>query len=193
MRVGPISSFHFEMCLGVARRPGLRYRHAHAMSTEHEEAEDPLFPPRFLPCYHISMSVFKTYDIRGIWGQGIDDVFAYRLGRALVRHMKAKTWLLGHDARLRSPELYAAIASGLIDEGAKVTGIGLASTPLLHYTQMDEGLDAAVMVTASHNPKEYHGFKVFDTRRSASSSSSGYFISQCDSRRSRSRCGPPPS
>ena len=108
------------------------------------------------------MSVFKTYDIRGIWGQGIDDVFAYRLGRALVQHLKAKTWLVGHDARLRSPELYTAIASGLIDEGAKVTGIGLSSTPLLHYTQMDQGLEAAIMVTASHNPKEYHGFKVFD-------------------------------
>ena len=63
---------------------------------------------------------------------------------------------------MRSPELYKAVAAGLIDEGAKVTGIGLASTPLLHYTQMDEGLEAAVMVTASHNPKEYHGFKVFD-------------------------------
>jgi phosphomannomutase len=108
------------------------------------------------------MSVFKTYDIRGVWGQGIDDSFAYKVGRALARHMKAKTWLVGHDARLRSPDLYKAVAAGLIDEGAKVTGIGLASTPLLHYTQMDEGLEAAVMVTASHNPKEYHGFKVFD-------------------------------
>jgi phosphomannomutase len=108
------------------------------------------------------MSVFKTYDIRGVWGQGIDDSFAYTLGRALARHMKAKSYLMGHDARLRSPELYKAVAAGLIDEGAKVTGIGLASTPLLHYTQMDEGLEAAVMVTASHNPKEYHGFKVFD-------------------------------
>ena len=109
------------------------------------------------------MSVFKTYDIRGIWGQGIDDVFAYRLGRALVRYMKAKRWLLGYDARLRSPELYTALASGLMDEGANVTGIGLASTPLLHYTQMDQGWEAAVMVTASHNPKEYHGFKVYDS------------------------------
>ncbi|MGO9310544.1 MAG: phosphomannomutase/phosphoglucomutase [Spirochaetia bacterium] len=109
------------------------------------------------------MSVFKTYDVRGIWGQGIDPAFAWRLGRALPRSMKAKGFLLGHDARVHSPELYRALAAGLIDEGARVTGIGLASTPLLHYTQMDRRQEAAVMVTASHNPPEYHGFKVFDS------------------------------
>ena len=53
-------------------------------------------------------------------------------------------------------------AAGLLDEGGAVTGAGLVSTPLLHYTQMDKKFPAAVMVTASHNPKEYHGFKVFD-------------------------------
>ena len=108
------------------------------------------------------MSVFKTYDVRGVWGQGIDLALAYRLGRALPRHMKAATYLVGHDARVHSPELYRALAAGLMDEGASVTGIGLASTPLLHYTQIDRGSDAAVMVTASHNPPQYHGFKVFD-------------------------------
>jgi phosphomannomutase len=109
------------------------------------------------------MSVFKTYDVRGVWGQGIDLALAYRLGRALPRQGKAATWLIGHDARVHSPELYRALAAGLIDEGVKVTGIGLASTPLLHYTQIDRGEAAAVMVTASHNPPEYHGFKVFDS------------------------------
>jgi phosphomannomutase len=108
------------------------------------------------------MSVFKTYDIRGVWGEGIDTAFAYKFGRALVRHMKAKSFLIGHDARVHSPELYRAAAAGLQEEGAKVTGLGLASTPLLHYSQIEGRFDAAVMVTASHNPKEYHGFKVFD-------------------------------
>jgi phosphomannomutase len=109
------------------------------------------------------MSVFKTYDVRGVWGQGIDPALAYRLGRALPRHMKAKNYLIGHDARVHSPELYRSLAAGLLDEGASVTGIGLASTPLLHFTQMDRKHDAAVMVTASHNPPQYHGFKVFDS------------------------------
>ncbi|HET6485145.1 MAG TPA: phosphomannomutase/phosphoglucomutase [Spirochaetia bacterium] len=108
------------------------------------------------------MSVFKTYDIRGVWEQGIDLPFAYRLGRTLLRYRKAKGWLLGYDARAHSRELYQALASGLLEEGAQVTGVGLCSTPMLHYSQMDGKYEAAVMVTASHNPKEYHGFKVFD-------------------------------
>jgi phosphomannomutase len=109
------------------------------------------------------MSVFKTYDVRGVWGQGIDLQLAYRLGRALPRHMKAKSFLIGYDARVHSAELYRALASGLLDEGVSLTGIGLASTPFLHYAQMDRKQEAAVMVTASHNPPEYHGFKVFDS------------------------------
>jgi len=108
------------------------------------------------------MSVFKAYDILGIWGEGIDEAFGFRLGRALSRFLKAKSVLIGHDARVHSPELYRAAAAGFIEEGVKVTGTGLASTPLLHYIQMDKDIPAAVMVTASHNPKEYHGFKVFD-------------------------------
>ncbi|HVP18303.1 MAG TPA: phosphomannomutase/phosphoglucomutase, partial [Spirochaetia bacterium] len=108
------------------------------------------------------MSIFKTYDIRGIWGSEIDDTLAWRIGRALARHMKAGSFLLGHDARVHSPELYQALASGLAEEGAKIAGTGLASTPQLHYTQMNGGFPAAVMVTASHNPPQYHGFKVFD-------------------------------
>jgi phosphomannomutase len=56
------------------------------------------------------------------------------------------------------------MANGLVEEGKKVAGTGLASTPQLHYTQIDGGFPAAVMVTASHNPPQYHGFKVFDAR-----------------------------
>ena len=108
------------------------------------------------------MSVFKTYDIRGLWGSEVDENLAYRIGRGLARYLKAGSFLLGHDARLHSPQLYEAIAGGLMDEGAQVAGTGLASTPQLHYTQIDGKFPAAVMVTASHNPKEYHGFKVFD-------------------------------
>jgi len=109
------------------------------------------------------MSVFKTYDVRGVWGQGIDLPLAYRLGRALPRYMKAKSFLIGYDARVHSAELYRALAAGLLDEGVSLAGIGLASTPYLHYTQIDRKQAAAVMVTASHNPPQYHGFKVFDS------------------------------
>jgi phosphomannomutase len=113
--------------------------------------------------YIYCMSVFKTYDIRGVYGNELNERFGYRLGRALARYMPAKTFLVGYDARLHSAALYNAVATGVLDEGKKVEGIGLVSTPQLHYTQIHRGIDAGIMVTASHNPKEYHGFKVFDS------------------------------
>jgi phosphomannomutase len=108
------------------------------------------------------MGVFKTYDIRGIYGEEITEELAYRLGRALARHTKAKTCLAGYDARLHSAELYRRLLQGLADEGVKATGLGLTSTPQLHYYQVHECYALGVMVTASHNPPQYHGFKVYD-------------------------------
>lgn len=110
------------------------------------------------------MGVFKTYDIRGLWGQEIDEELAYKVGRAFARYLKKDSYMIGHDARLHSAELYRALARGLVDEGCRVKGIGLVSTPQLHFFQMREDYDGGVMVTASHNPPEYHGFKLFDGR-----------------------------
>jgi phosphomannomutase len=121
------------------------------------------FTRNAFPAICILMSVFKTYDVRGVYGREIDPILGYRIGRALARHMTAGSFLLGYDARIHSPELYRAVAAGLIDEGKKVSGIGLCSTPQLHYTQINRKADAGIMVTASHNPKEYHGYKVFDS------------------------------
>lgn len=117
-----------------------------------------------LPCYFSRMSVFKTYDVRGVYPSEIDESLAYRLGRALSLHMGAPRFLVGHDARTHSPALYRSLIAGLLDEGKQVTGIGLVSTPQLHYTQIHRGFEAGVMVTASHNPPQYHGFKVFDAK-----------------------------
>ena len=113
--------------------------------------------------YMYFMSVFKTYDIRAVYGDGLDETFAFRLGRALARYVPAQSFLLGYDARLHSASLYKAAASGLLEEGKRVEGIGLVSTPQLHYTQIRRKFGAGIMATASHNPKEYHGFKVFDS------------------------------
>jgi phosphomannomutase len=109
------------------------------------------------------MSVFKTYDIRGIYGKEIDPALGYRIGRALARFMSGRAFLIGYDARTHSPDLYRAVAAGVLDEGKQASGIGLVSTPQLHYTQIDRKVEAGIMVTASHNPKEYHGYKVFDS------------------------------
>jgi phosphomannomutase len=109
------------------------------------------------------MSVFKTYDIRGVYGKDLDESLGYRVGKALASYLPGTSFVMGHDARVHSPGLYRAAAAGVLDGGKRVTGIGLASTPQLHYTQIHRKADAGIMVTASHNPKEYHGFKVFDS------------------------------
>jgi phosphomannomutase len=108
--------------------------------------------------------VFKTYDIRGIYGKGIDTALAYKIGRAFARYARKETFMIGYDARTYSEELYQALSHGLIAEGKKVRGIGMVTTPQLHFYQMKEGYEAGVMVTASHNPPEYHGFKLYDDR-----------------------------
>ncbi len=110
------------------------------------------------------MSVFKTYDIRGIYGEELDESFGYRIGRALARYLPVKDYIVGYDARLHSKTLYHAVTAGVMDEGRKATGIGLVSTPQLHFSQIHARAGAGIMVTASHNPKEYHGFKVFDSK-----------------------------
>jgi phosphomannomutase len=112
----------------------------------------------------MAMGVFKTYDIRGVYGQGIDTDLAYRLGRGFARFQGGKGYIAGYDARTYSEELYQAVVNGLVDEGKSVRGIGMVSTPQLHFYQMREAFDGAIMVTASHNPPEYHGFKLYDAR-----------------------------
>ncbi|NOY08213.1 MAG: phosphomannomutase/phosphoglucomutase [Spirochaetes bacterium] len=108
------------------------------------------------------MGIFKTYDIRGIYGSEIDTDTAYKIGRAFARFLNSPSYMAGYDARLHSKEMYDAVIEGLLDEGRDVTGIGLCSTPLLHFSQIKGGFGGGIMVTASHNPPEYHGFKLYD-------------------------------
>jgi phosphomannomutase len=109
------------------------------------------------------LGVFKTYDIRGLYGQGIDEKLFYRVARAYARIVKGKTHIIGFDARIHSEQLYEAFKEGLLDEGRGVYGLGLCSTPALHYTQCHRHIDGAAMITASHNPAPYHGVKLFDS------------------------------
>lgn len=110
------------------------------------------------------MGVFKAYDIRGKWGEGIDEEMAYKVGRAYGRYHGGDSYIVGYDARLYSAKLYGSLVRGLVDEGKIVTGIGLCSTPALHYLQVKGNFHGGVMITASHNPPEYHGFKIFDNK-----------------------------
>ncbi len=105
--------------------------------------------------------LFKPYDIRGFSPEEIDEDFAYRVGQAMVLFTKAKTVVVGRDMRDTTPMLFDALARGVTSQGADVIDIGLVTTPMLYYAVAEYDLhDAGVMITASHNPKEYNGFKL---------------------------------
>src|SRR5205085_4610806 len=111
--------------------------------------------------------IFREYDIRGVFGRDFDTAFAATLGQAYVTYLAhehrrtSPTVAVGHDARLSSPDLVAALASGLTSAGANVAHLGLVTTPMTYFaTFARPELDGAIMVTASHNPPDHNGFKI---------------------------------
>src|SRR4051812_16570768 len=116
----------------------------------------------------IDAGIFKAYDVRGLYGEQIDEDVAYRIGRAFARVLgqledKPPTTLevgLARDMRLTSPALSDRYARGLRDEGADVVDIGMAATEMLYFTVGFRELDGGLACTASHNPKPYTGAKL---------------------------------
>lgn len=108
----------------------------------------------------IDPSIFKSYDVRGIYPGELNEEAAYLIGRAFVAHTGAENVVLCHDARLSSPALFTALAKGIMSQGAAVTSIGQLPTECLYFAVASYDFDAGIMVTASHNPKEYNGFKM---------------------------------
>lgn len=108
----------------------------------------------------INPSIFKAYDIRGIYPDDINEEAAYNIGRAIVCHTKAENIVVGKDIRLSSDALEEKLIAGLIDQGANVIKIGLATTPMVYYASGKLAVDAGIIITASHNPAEYNGFKL---------------------------------
>ena len=106
------------------------------------------------------MSIFKAYDIRGIYGQDLDEAIFYKIARAYVRFAKVKKVVVARDCRKSSDSLFAAFAKGLNDEGADVIDVGLASTPMSYFANATLKADGSVMITASHNTKEWNGCKL---------------------------------
>jgi phosphomannomutase len=103
--------------------------------------------------------IFKAYDIRGVYGEDLSDELAYKLGRAFIVQTKARTVVVGHDMRLSGENLAKALMKGINEQGADVIDIGLCSTPMMYYAVGT--LDGcSIMVTASHNPAKYNGFKM---------------------------------
>ncbi|MFA5128121.1 MAG: phosphomannomutase/phosphoglucomutase [Patescibacteria group bacterium] len=116
-------------------------------------------------------NIFKAYDIRGIYGTELTEDIAYKTARAFAQMrqkelQKEKIIIVaGRDMRLSSPGLSEALIRGLIDQGADVIDIGLASTPTFYFAVCELKADGGMIISASHNPKEYNGIKI--TRESA--------------------------
>jgi phosphomannomutase len=104
--------------------------------------------------------IFKAYDIRGVYPNELDPEIAYKIGRALVVYLEAQEIVVGRDMRVSSPSLSSALIDGILDQGADVCDVGLISTDGLYFAVGKYGFDGGVMVTASHNPPEYNGFKI---------------------------------
>ena len=105
-------------------------------------------------------SIFKAYDIRGTYPGQIDVAMARRIGQATAIYLKAHTLVVGHDVRVSSPELSEALIEGILSVGTSVADVGLCSTPFHYFAVGTLRCDGGIMVTASHNPPQYNGFKI---------------------------------
>lgn len=109
---------------------------------------------------HAIATVFKAYDVRGIYPTELDEQLAYRIGRAFALYLRPRHVVVGRDMRVSSPALADAVIRGLLDQGVDVTDVGLVSTDALYFAVGKYRFDGGIMVTASHNPPEYNGFKL---------------------------------
>jgi len=109
-------------------------------------------------------SIFLKNDIRGVYGDVLTTDFAYKFAVALSQNLDAKRIVVGSDNRASSPQLVSAIISGLLSRGVEVTPVGIVPTPAIYYITATEDFDLGIIITASHNPKEYNGIKVCDSK-----------------------------
>jgi phosphomannomutase len=107
----------------------------------------------------VNPSIFKAYDIRGVYPQDLDEAVAYAIGRAFVTCLKTDVVIVGRDMRLSGPQLFSSVTNGLMDQGADVVDIGMVSTDQFYYACATLG-GSGIMITASHNPKQYNGLKM---------------------------------
>ena len=121
----------------------------------------------------IKISSFKAYDIRGQLPHEINSEIAYRVGNATAEYLLAKKMILGRDIRASSKELSESMASGLMDAGVDVIDIGECGTENVYYATGELKSCGGIMVTASHNPSDYNGFKIVSENAKPISSETG--------------------
>ena len=107
--------------------------------------------------------MFREYDIRGIWGKDINEEISYHIGRAFATKLLSfgkNKMLVGYDNRSSSETIEKNLIKGLTDGGVNVVRLGLVTTPMYYYAWDKLNIKCGIMITASHNPKEYNGFKM---------------------------------
>jgi len=120
----------------------------------------------------INQSVFKAYDIRGVYPKELTEKTAELVGRAFVDFLKKKKRnktakldiVVGRDNRASSPKLFKALKKAIVSEGANVIDIGLSPTPMFYFAVWKFGYDGGIQITASHNPPQYNGFKIVQSK-----------------------------
>ena len=113
-------------------------------------------------------TMLREYDIRGIVGKTLHPADAFAIGRVfgtIVAEGGGKTVAVGYDGRLSSPDLEPELVKGLMESGMEVLRVGRGPTPMLYYAATTLATDGAVMVTGSHNPPDYNGFKMMLGRK----------------------------
>ncbi len=120
-------------------------------------------------------AAFKAYDVRALYPEQLDEAGAYAIGRAFVEQFEPRRIAVGHDMRLSSPSMAAAVIDGAADGGADVVDLGLVGTEMVYFATDALSLDGGVMVTASHNPKQYTGMKIVRRGALPVGSESGLF------------------
>ncbi|MEO0034184.1 MAG: hypothetical protein RLZZ501_207, partial [Pseudomonadota bacterium] len=107
----------------------------------------------------MTLTCFKSYDVRGRLGDELNEEVAYRIGRAYAQFLSARRVVIGGDVRLSSAPLKQALAEGLRDGGADVVDLGLTGTEEVYFAAFHLDVDGGIEVTASHNPMDYNGMK----------------------------------
>jgi phosphomannomutase len=105
------------------------------------------------------ITCFKAYDVRGRVPDQLNDDIARRIGRAYADVVKPRQVVVGHDIRLTSEAIKAAVTEGLLEQGVDVYDIGLCGTEEIYFATSHAGMDGGIAITASHNPKDYNGMK----------------------------------
>lgn len=107
----------------------------------------------------MKITCFKAYDVRGRMPDELNDDIAYRIGRGYAQFLKPKRVAVGWDIRLSSRAMSQALINGLNDSGVDVVDIGLCGTEEVYFATFSQEFDGGIMITASHNPKDYNGIK----------------------------------